>query len=314
MEATTKETVRGDKGIKVNPFKLNPWRRLKDLLSGGLMSLVVTAILALILIMGTLLLVRSWPIMSAYPLRDLLTSTTWRPTRGEFGFAPFIVGSLAVTLIAGFIAVIPALLSGIYLAEYTSKRSRTRLKPLLDLLVGIPSVVYGLWAILFIVPLIRDHIGPWSDRVLGGTFPIFARTNPSGYGLLAGGFVLGVMIFPIIVAVTDEVLRNVPREMRESLQALGGYPLGSDQSGGLQGQSTGGVGGRCPRLFSRLRRDAGGDDGGGQQPPHSRFAVRHGLPPARPHRQQLQRDDVNPHVRFRFDGRGAAAAACHFIL
>ncbi|MBK8988732.1 MAG: phosphate ABC transporter permease subunit PstC [Chloroflexi bacterium] len=221
MEVITKETIRSDKIIKVNPFKLNPWRRLKDLLSGGLMSIVITAILALILIMGMLLLVRSWPIMSTYPLRELLTSTTWRPTRGEFGFAPFIVGSLTVTLIAGFIAVIPALLSGIYLAEYTSRRSRSRLKPLLDLLVGIPSVVYGLWGILFIVPLIRDHAGPWSDRVLGGTFPFFARTNPSGYGLLAGGFVLGVMIFPIIVAVTDEVLRNVPREMRESLQALG---------------------------------------------------------------------------------------------
>ncbi len=82
MEISGKAIARG-KLIKINPFKLNPWRRLKDLLSGGLMSVIVMAILALILVMGTLLLVRSWPILAAYPLRELLTSTTWRPTRGH---------------------------------------------------------------------------------------------------------------------------------------------------------------------------------------------------------------------------------------
>ena len=118
------------------------------------------------------------------------------------------------------VAVIPAIFSGIYLAEFTS-RSRTWLKPLLDLLVGIPSVVYGLWGVLFVVPLVRDHIGPLSDQTLGQVLPMFSRTNPSGYGLLSAGFVLGIMVFPLIVAVTEEVLRSVPREMRETVLCLG---------------------------------------------------------------------------------------------
>jgi phosphate transport system permease protein len=102
-----------------------------------------------------------------------------------------------------------------------SLRVRGVVKPTLDLLVGIPSVVYGLWGILFVVPLVRDHIGPLADRALGQALPLFSRTNPSGYGLLAAGFVLGVMVFPLIVAVTEEVMRTIPRETREAALCLG---------------------------------------------------------------------------------------------
>jgi len=91
----------------------------------------------------------------------------------------------------------------------------------LDLLVGIPSVVYGLWGVLFIVPLVRDTIGPWSERTLGKFIPWFSRSNPSGYGLLAAGFVLGVMVFPLVVAVSEEVMRAAPRETREAALCLG---------------------------------------------------------------------------------------------
>ena len=111
--------------------------------------------------------------------------------RGQFGFAPFIAGSAAVTLVALLFSVIPAILSGIYLAEYMTTSTRAFLKPTLDLLVGIPSVVYGLWGILFVVPLVRDTIGPWSDRTLGQAIPLFSRTNPSGYGLLSRRFCAG---------------------------------------------------------------------------------------------------------------------------
>jgi phosphate transport system permease protein len=201
--------------------QIHPWRRWKERRARGLMALITGWVCALALIIAGLLLFRSWPLLSQFSVVELLTSQTWQPMRGLFGFAPFIAGSLAVTLLAGIIAVPPAVLSGIYLAEYTSSRARTRLKPLLDLLVGIPSVVYGLWAVLVIVPLIRDHIAPFFDRTLGQAVPLFKQTTPSGYGLLAGGIVLAVMVFPIIVAVIDEVLRSVPREMRESLVSLG---------------------------------------------------------------------------------------------
>jgi len=182
-----------------------------------------TAVVVAVLVIGigVALLARSRPLLNVYPLRELLLGQVWLPSQGLFGFAPFIAGSLVVTAVAMAISVVPAILSGIYLAEYVTARTRTALKPVIDLLVGIPSVVYGLWGVLFIVPLVRDHLGPWADRTLGQSIPVFSRTNPSGYGLLAAGFVLAVMVFPLIVAVTEEVMRSVPREMREALLSLG---------------------------------------------------------------------------------------------
>lgn len=201
--------------------RLSRRRWLTDNSARWLFGLAVISVCLVVIIITAALIHRAWPILTTYPLSELLAGLAWQPMRGLFGFAPFIAGSVAVTAVAMVLAVIPAIFSGIYLAEFTSARARSALKPLIDLLVGIPSVVYGLWGILFIVPLIRDHIGPLSDRTLGQTLPFFARTNPSGYGLLAAGFVLAVMVFPLIVAVTEEVLRSVPREMRETLLALG---------------------------------------------------------------------------------------------
>jgi phosphate transport system permease protein len=219
QEATLSEQVK--ERLAPRASRLSFARKLKDRLARTTFGGISLAVCALIVLITALLTVRSWPLLSAYPLRDLLTGQSWHPMRGLFGFAPFIMGSLAVTTVAAVIAVIPAILSGIYLAEYTTTRVRTALKPLIDLLVGIPSVVYGLWGVLFVVPLVRDHVGPWSDQTLGTVLPFFRQTNPSGYGLLSAGFVLAIMVFPLIVAVTDEVLRSVPREMREAVLSLG---------------------------------------------------------------------------------------------
>ena len=196
-------------------------RALKDALArrglfGASMLLIV-----LLFFIGGLLLVRALPILQDYPLAQLLTSVKWRPTHGEFGLAPFIGGSFAVTSVAMALAVVPAVFCGIYLAEYTSSRRRSILKPILDLLAGIPSVVYGLWGVLFVVPLIREVVAPWLGGTLGQSIPLFAVTNPSGYSVLAGAIVLAIMVFPLIVAVTDEVLRNIPQQLRESTLALG---------------------------------------------------------------------------------------------
>ncbi|MBK8047271.1 MAG: phosphate ABC transporter permease subunit PstC [Anaerolineales bacterium] len=151
----------------------------------------------------------------------MLTGDVWHPQDGLFGFAPFIAGSVAVTAVAMALTIIPGVLSGIYLAEYTTNRARAILKPMLDLLVGIPSVIFGVWGILVIIPLIREQIGPLIGATLGQTFPLFAFTNPSGYSVLAAGMVLAVMVFPLIVAVVDEIMRSAPREMREALLSLG---------------------------------------------------------------------------------------------
>jgi phosphate transport system permease protein len=198
-----------------------PRRRLLDAIARRSMQALQWAVILLLVTVGATLAVRALPIVQQVGVWELLSSQAWHPTAGQFGLAPFIAGSVVVTSVAMLIAVVPAILSGVYLAEYTTTRTRGWLKPLIDLLVGIPSVVYGLWGILFIVPLIREQIGPLANGTLGRVFPVLRQSNPSGYGVLAGGFVLAVMAFPLMVAVTEEVLRSVPQQMRETLQALG---------------------------------------------------------------------------------------------
>ncbi|MBX3014771.1 MAG: phosphate ABC transporter permease subunit PstC [Caldilineaceae bacterium] len=199
----------------------NRWRQRKDWIAQQLFGLLALLASLLILVVAATLATRVWPIWQAYSLWDLLTGQTWAPHRGLFGYANFIVGSVAVTLLAIGLVVAPAVLSGIFLAEYTSSRLRAFLKPLLDLLAGIPSVVYGLWGVLFVVAVTRDYIGPWAAQTVGQTITLFSRTNPSGYGLLAAGFVLAVMVFPFITSVTDEVMRNIPQAQREAALSLG---------------------------------------------------------------------------------------------
>jgi phosphate transport system permease protein len=200
---------------------LSSFRRLREWWTQRAFAAVTLLTCGLLVVLTVMLVVRSWPLLSAFPLGELLTGQRWLPTQAIFGFAPFIWGSVIVTALALVIAVPPALLSGIYLAEYTNTRTRNILKPILDLLVGIPSVIYGLWGVLFVVPLVRDHVAPWSDRTLGQWLPIFARTNTSGYGLLTASFVLAIMVFPFIVAIADEVMRTVPRGLREAALAVG---------------------------------------------------------------------------------------------
>ena len=93
------------------------------------------------------------------------------------------------------------------------------MKPLLDVLAAIPSVVYGLWGIIAIVPLVQA-IGPWVGKVLG-FLPFFTSTNPTGYSILAGGIVLAVMVSPFIIAIAHEVLSTVPDGYREASLAVG---------------------------------------------------------------------------------------------
>ncbi len=222
MEVTNEHVVLRPRAAQERQsWRISNWRQLKENIARNFMRLGTWVTCSLILLVAGALLYRSWPLLQTYSLSELLLGRDWHPARSLFGFAPFIAGSVAVTLVAMLLAVVPAILTGIYLAEYTTSRRRSMLKPVLDLLVGIPSVVYGLWGILFVVPLIRDHVGPLSDGTLGQIFPFFSRTNPSGYGVLAAGFVLAVMVFPLIVAVTEEVMRSIPREMREAALCLG---------------------------------------------------------------------------------------------
>jgi phosphate transport system permease protein len=195
-------------------------RQIKDRLARRTMGLLTLMIALLVPFVALALLLRAWPILSTRSLGDLLLSTTWHPLKGAFGLFPFIVGTLWVTTVAMIVAVPPSLLTAIYLAEYARPKTRLMINPFIELLAGIPSVVYGVWGMLTVVPFIEKTVAPVLSRWLG-FISLFRADNPTGYGVLAGGIVLAVMVFPIIIAVAEDVIRAVPRGLREASLALG---------------------------------------------------------------------------------------------
>lgn len=214
------ESIRYEQQRKPPSVSLGLNRRAKDRLAGRTMGLLTLAAGLLAPLIALALLLRAWPILSTRPLGTLLLSTVWRPFQGAFGFAPFIMGTLWVTAVAMIIAVPPSLLTAIYLAEYAPARTRALVKPFIELLAGIPSVVYGVWGMLSVVPFVGRTLAPALSRWLG-FIPLFRADNPTGYSVIAGGLVLAVMVFPIIISVAEEMLRAVPQGLREASLALG---------------------------------------------------------------------------------------------
>jgi phosphate transport system permease protein len=155
------------------------------------------------------LLFKSYPLLSTKPLGRLLFGGSWMPMRGEFGFFPFIVGSLWVTGVAVAIALPLSFLTAVYLSEYAMSRVRESIKPLIDILAGIPSIVYGMWGVIVIVPLVKNHLAP------------LFHSSGAGYCVLTAGAVLAVMIVPIIIHVCMEVLQAVPHPLKEAALSLG---------------------------------------------------------------------------------------------
>jgi phosphate transport system permease protein len=174
----------------------------------------------LILIITIALFVRAWPILGKYGLFNLLLGEVWKPNDGQFGFLPFILGTVWVTVVGVLLSVPACLLASVYLAEYAHARTRSVTKPVLDVLAAIPPVVYGVWGMLAIVPFVDKVLAPFFDRWLG-FIPIFAVTQPTGFGILAGGIVLAVMIAPLIISVTFEVFSTVPNDLRHASLAVG---------------------------------------------------------------------------------------------
>ena len=172
--------------------------------------LILTGLsLFLLVAIGIGLFFKSRLILSEHSLWDLLSGSAWKPLSGEFGFLPFIVGTLFVTALSIAIALPISLLSAIFLTEYASSWVKRVVFPIFDILAGIPSVVYGVWGTLIIVPWIADKLGP---RFVDYT---------SGYTVLASGIVLGIMILPILVSLLIEIFTIVPQDYREASASLG---------------------------------------------------------------------------------------------
>lgn len=166
------------------------------------------------------LFVRSQPILIDHSIGSLLTGEDWHPVEGRFGFLAFILGTAWVSGLALCLAAPPSLLTAIYLAEYAKPAVRSFMKPVLDLLAAIPSVVYGIWGILAIVPMTQQILIPLAQKWLK-FIPFFISDNPTGYGIFSGSVVLAVMITPFIISLTFEVIRTVPDGFREASLSLG---------------------------------------------------------------------------------------------
>jgi phosphate transport system permease protein len=168
------------------------------------------------------MVIESWPAITNTGF-SFLTTTTWDPVKGVFGAAAYLYGTVVTTIIAVLLAAPIAIGAALFLSEYAPPRVRQPLAFLIEILAYIPSIVYGLWALFVLVPLFRDQIDPALQGGLG-PIPVIGGLFAGqiiGRDLLMGGVILGVMILPIITAVSREVILAVPPAQREGMLGLG---------------------------------------------------------------------------------------------
>ena len=180
-------------------------RRLEPLIEWALflcalVSVGTTAGIILVLAVETVAFLRE------VPITDFLFGTEWTPlfATPRFGVLPLVAGTVLVSTIAMLVALPMGLLSAIYLSEYADPRVRRLVKPVLEILAGVPTVVYGYFALLFVTPLLQ--------RVLPGL---------SGFNALGPGIVMGIMILPLVSSLSEDAMQAVPRGLREGSYALG---------------------------------------------------------------------------------------------
>lgn len=186
--------------------------------------LIISSLIAIATTVGIVLslIFESIRFFDKVPVTEFLFGLEWHPqtamrsdqvgSSGSFGAVPLFTGTLLISLIAMLTAGPIGLFSAVYLAEYANKNIRDVAKPLLEILAGVPTVIYGFFAALIVAPLMRDT---------GGFFGVAISSESA----LAAGLVMGVMIIPIISSLSDDVITSVPRALREA-----SYSLGATQS------------------------------------------------------------------------------------
>ena len=191
---------------------------LADRSFAGLMLVCACSIFAIVALILVILVLRSRLSQHAFGLA-FFTRTAWDPVSGDFGAFPFIYGTIATSLLALLIAVPLALGVAIFLTELCPRPLRAPISFLTEFLAAIPSVVYGLWAVFVLVPVMRDQLGPFLLKFFGWTH-LFEGAN-FGVGLLTASIILAIMILPIISSLTRDIMRAVPDSQREAALALG---------------------------------------------------------------------------------------------
>ena len=178
------------------------------------------AIPFLLVLIAWAVLRAAWPALTEFGL-GFLTSSEWDPRRERFGAAPMIFGTVVSSLLALLLATPLALGVAIFLSEFAPARLRQPVAFLVDLLAAIPSVVYGLWGIYVLLPLLRERVMPFVKDTLGLGDTLLFSGPAYGQSMFAAGLILAIMILPYISAVSREVLLAVPRSQREAALALG---------------------------------------------------------------------------------------------
>ena len=178
----------------------------------------ITAFLV-VLIIGFLIYTAA-PVLKTSGI-GFITSSVWNYDTHQYGVLVYLIDTLILTALTLAIAVPSGLLTAMYLAEWAPVWMEKILRPLVELLVGIPSVVYGLFGLLFLSNFFLDYLNPWVDRVFG-FIPIFRNLHPGSHvSLFLTAVILAVMVIPTIVALSQDAMRGVPDEYREASVALG---------------------------------------------------------------------------------------------
>jgi len=198
------------------------------------------AVLGVLLLIVYELVLRSGLSWHAFGFK-FFAASEWDPVNEQFGALPFIYGTLVSSLVALIIAVPLAVGVAVFTTEMCPKKLRGPLSFFVELLAAIPSVIYGLWAIFVLVPLLSGYVQPFLGKTLGWT-GLFTGP-PYGIGMLAAGIILAIMIIPIISSITREVLMVVPQHQREGVLALGATRWEMIRVGVLRNARAGIVGG-----------------------------------------------------------------------
>ena len=188
------------------PGQRRQQRLREQLIKGGLFAAAASSVLVTIGIIGVLLY-ESAEFFKHVPLSLFLTDTVWTPLfdQPRYGILPLLTGTLVSTLVALVVAAPLGLIAAVYLSEFASPRVRETIKPMLELLSGVPTVVYGFFALLFVTPLLQKTILP----------------SLPGFSILAAGIVIGIMILPYIASLSEDAMRAVPQALRDGSLAMG---------------------------------------------------------------------------------------------
>ena len=196
-------------------------RGLDRTFAAGVTALALLVPLTLAAI-AALILIDAWPSLTTFGL-SYFTTTVWDPVHLVFGAAAYVYGTIVTTVVAVVLATPIAVGAAIFLTEFAPRRLRAPVAFVIELLAYIPSIVYGLWAIFVMVPVMRAVVEPALQGTLG-RLPVIGRLfsgTPVGLDLFSGGVILAIMILPILMAVSREVLLAVPPTQREAMIGLG---------------------------------------------------------------------------------------------